>query len=241
MIAGLNGATVGNVAWKTFTGQSAVKTGVSQPAIKARFDEVDTSNIPNDSNDMSDADRMEREEQQANKHLKSFFAAATVFESTVRMLGQLGSFWGLIQGIIGNTPTGWVAVAAGAGSVITVLDNSFQVKTAAVNRNTPAAIDGTLSMVSGMGVMLTAFGLGRIPAVVAAGALAGKMVYGMYRSVQDEKEKEQLKKADEERKMAQKEERARQSAAQPPVSAVEQLRSVVPSNLLRPTFTTGRP
>lgn len=212
---------VGSIAWKTLTGQSVVNVSVAKPQDLmqvARRNDLDMSHMPDDATSLSDADRMALEEQKANKHLKSFYAAGTVFENTVRFLGGLGSTWGMIQGLMGSGPTGWVAVAAGAGSALTVTDATFQVKMAAVNRNLPAAIDGSFTMVQGMGVLLTAMGMGRAPALVAVGAVIGKMGYGMYRSVKDEKEKEEAKKADEARKAAEK--AARQTQAQPAQPAV---------------------
>lgn len=189
-------SSVGSITWKALTGQSVVNVEV------AKKDPLDHSHMPTDTADMTDADKMAAQEKASKKQLKSFYAAATVFENTVRMLGGLGNFWGMINGLMGNTPSGWTAVWAGAGSALTVTDASFQTKTAAINRNLPAAIDGTFSMVQGMGVMLTAMGLGRIPSLVAAGALVGKIGYGMYRAAQQEKEKEEAKKGDEARKQA---------------------------------------
>lgn len=194
--AATNSPSLSSLTWKAITGQPCVNVEV------AKKNPLDTSHMPSDKADLSDADRLALEEQKANKHLKSFYAVGTVFESTVRMLGGLGTFWGMINGLMGSGVTGWTAVWAGAGSALTVTDASFQTKMAAVNRNLPAAIDGTFSMVQGMGVMLTAMGLGRIPALVATGALVGKIGYGMYRSAQAEKEKEAQKKADEDRKKA---------------------------------------
>lgn len=216
----ISGANVGSITWKALTGQSVVNVSVARPqdlTASAKRGELDRSHLPEDEADLSDADRLAIQEQKANKKLKAFYAAGTVFETTVRTLGGLGNFWGMIQGLMGSAPTGWTAVWAGAGSALTVTDASFQVKMAAVNRNLPAAIDGTFTMVQGMGVMLTAMGLGRIPALVAAGAVAGKMAYGMYRSVKDEKEKEEQKKADEARKEAQKAAQQQQPAQPAPV------------------------
>jgi len=199
-------SSVGSITWKALTGQSVVNVEV------AKKDPLDHSHMPTDQADMTDADKMAAEEKKSKKQLKSFYAAATVFENTVRMLGGLGNFWGMINGLMGNTPAGWTAVWAGAGSALTVTDASFQTKTAAINRNLPAAIEGTFSMVQGMGVMLTAMGLGRIPSLVAAGALVGKIGYGMYRAAQQEKEKEEAKKGDEARK------KAAQAAPPPPAA-----------------------
>lgn len=209
----ISGANVGSIAWKTLTGQSVVNVSATKPedlTAASKRGELDMSHLPDDKAQLSDADRLAIQEQKANKHLKAFYAAGTVFDTTVRSLGNLGNFYGLVNGIMSGGVTGWTAVWAGAGSALTVTDAAFQVKMAAVNRNTPAAIEGSFQMVQGMGVMLTAMGLGRIPAVVAAGAILGKMGYGMYRSVQAEKEKEEQKKAIEAEKAA-----ARQAQQQP--------------------------
>lgn len=221
MISAISGSHVGNLTWRAITGQSVVNVDPPKPQdlmtaakTKPRSD-LDQSHMPDDEADMTDADRLVLEEQKAHKHIKSFLSLATNNENLVRMLGGLGSFWGLIEGLLGSPLSGWIAAAAGAGSAITVLDSSFQVKSAAVNRNLPAAIDGTFSMIHGTGVLLSASGLGRIPALVAAGALVGKLAYGMYRSTKDEKEKEALKKADKERKDAEKAARQAGSQGQP--------------------------
>jgi len=204
-------ASMGGLTWKAITGRSCVDVEV----VKNK-NPLDKSHMPEDKADMTQADQLAAEEKAAGKKLKSFFAAATVFENTVRMLGGLGNFWGLIQGVMGATPSGWTSVWAGAGSALMVTDASFQTKMAAVNRNLPAAIDGSFSMVQGMGVMLSAMGLGRIPSLVAVGALVGKIGYGMYRAAQAEKEKEKEKEADKARKAAQKAAKAQQpQPAQP--------------------------
>lgn len=218
-------ADVGSIAWKSLTGQRVIQAEVATPeSLSGRFD-LDQSHMPKDEADLSAADRMEREERAANKHLKSFYAAGTVFDSTVRSLGTMGSYYSLVQGVLGNTPAGWIAVVGGAGAALSISDAAFQVKTAALNRNTPAAIDGSFQMVASTGVMLTAMGLGRIPALVAVGAMIGKFGYGMYRAAKDEQEKEATQKADEERKAAAESKPVGTQPVQPPAvqapSAVE--------------------
>lgn len=201
----ISGANVGSITWNALTGQRVVSVSASKPeALTAAFKRsaLDQSHLPDDKASLSDADRLAIQEEKANKKLKSFYAAATVFDSTVRNLGRVGTFWGLVNGLMHGGVTGWTAVGAGAGSALTVTDSAFQVKMAAVNRNLPAAIDGSFGMVQGTGVLLTAMGLGRIPAVVAAGALAGKTVYGVYRAAKNEKEKEEQNKAGEAEKEA---------------------------------------
>lgn len=213
----ISGANVGSITWNALTGQSVVNVSASKPealTAASKRSELDQSHLPDDKAELSDADRMAIQEEKANKKLKAFYAAGTVFDSTIRTLGSMGNFWGLINGVMSGGVTGWTAVWAGCGSALTVTDSAFQVKMAAVNRNLPAAIEGSFGMVQGMGVMLMAMGLGRIPAVVAAGALAGKTVYGMYRAAKAEKEKEEQQKAGEAEKEA-----AKQAKQQPSVPA----------------------
>lgn len=193
---------VASIAWKSLSGQRVIQAEVATPQSLSGQADLDMSHLPTDKADLSAADRMALEEKAANKHLKSFYAAGTVFDSTVRSLGQMGNFWVLLQGVLGNHPAGWLSVVGGAGAALGIADAAFQVKMGALNRNTPAAIDGSFQMVASTGALLTAMGLGRIPALVACGAMIGKAGYGMYRARQDEKEKEAAKQAEEQRKAA---------------------------------------
>ena len=212
----VSGASVGSITWKALTGQSVVNVSAKNPD-ELKRSEFDTSHMPTDMADLSDADRLALQEEKANKHLKSFYAAGVVFDNTVRMLGGLGSTWGLIQGVMGHQLGGWIAVGAGAGAALTVTDAAFQVKMAAVNRNQAAAVDGTFTMVQGMGVMLTAMGLGRIPALVTAGAAVGKIAYGVYTASKEQKRKDELKDQIAAEKEAQK-----AAGNQPPASPTAQ-------------------
>lgn len=233
----MNAGTLGNISWTSLTGQSVVNVSAAKiEDLKAasKRNELDMSHMPEDTADLSDADRLAQQEEKANKKLKAFYAAGTVFDSTIRMLGGLGNFWGLVSGVTSGGLSGWTAVWAGAGSALTVTDAAFQVKTAAVNRNMSAAIEGSFSMVQGMGVMLTAMGLGRLPAIVAAGAVAGKMAYGVYRSIKAEKEKEEQKKAGEAEKEAAK---AKQDAKPATGSEVAPAAAVKAATPAQPTVS----
>jgi hypothetical protein len=189
----------GKIAFNTLLGRPAIPVQAAPGSVLNRHNQYDTSHMPKDAADLSDADKLALQEKNSNRHMKSYYAAATVFDSTMRGFGSIGSMWGLMNGLMGGAPTGWVAVWAGLGSAYTIGDAAYQTRSAAVNRNGPAAVDGMFTMVAGTGVMLTAMGLGRIPAFVAVGAYVGKMVYGMYRSVADQRDKKAREAADIER------------------------------------------
>lgn len=206
----------------------ASQSGSGLQGLQARLTQAqpaDSSHMPSDTTQLSDADRLAKEEEEAHKHLKSFYALGTVLDTTVRSLGNLGVTWGLIQGLMGHKLTGWTAVGAGAGSALKVADAAFMTKMAAVNRNEAAAVENSFDMVQGMGVLLTSLGLGRIPAFVSVAAVVGKGAYTMYRASQAQKVKDEAKKEDEARRAAEKAakdsaEQSKPAVSQPTVAAL---------------------
>jgi hypothetical protein len=200
--------------------QALADHGVLQAQL-AKAQAMDTSQQPVDSSTLSDADRLAKEEEEAHKHLKSFYALGTVLDTTVRSLGNLGMTWGLIQGLMGHKLTGWTAVGAGAGAALKVADAAFMTKMAAVNRNEAAAVENSFDMVQGMGVLLTSLGLGRIPAFVSVAAVMGKGAYSMYRATQAQKAKDAAKQEDEARRAAEKAAAKPSELAKPAPSAVQ--------------------
>jgi hypothetical protein len=124
---------------------------------------------------------------------RGVFAFAQAMESFTRMLGSTGTFFVVLNGILGSAPGGLAGIFGLMGGTLNIVDGAYEAKASAVNHSMAGAVTGTLSVCQGVATMAACLGAGPI-AGIAAGVLAlGKFGFSIWNQLRSRKASEESK------------------------------------------------
>lgn len=111
---------------------------------------------------------------------KGVFAFAQAMESFTRMLGSTGTFFVILNSVMGSAPSGLAGIMGLMGGTLGIVDGAYEAKSSAVNHATSGAVTGTLSICQGVATMAACLGAGPIAGLVAGGFALGKFGYNIF-------------------------------------------------------------
>ena len=128
------------------------------------------------------------------------FAFVNSTDQFFRGIGGMASFWNVAGAVFSGNASGGLFGIPGLGFVgaaYSVATGVAMTKHSAINRNMDGTVDGALQTVGGIAAtavcMMGPAGMGRIPALVAAGcfiARTGYQIYSQSKRLKGDKEKE---------------------------------------------------
>jgi len=131
--------------------------------------------------------------QKTKGRYKSVFAFASAMDGFTRMLGSTGTFFVVLNSVMGSAPSGLAGIFGLMGGTLNIVDGAYEAKSSAVNHSMAGAVTGTLSICQGVATMAACLGAGPI-AGIAAGVLAlGKTGFSLWNQLRSHKASEESK------------------------------------------------